>query len=75
MKPLISILNLAERLNVKPGTVRGWISKGLCPTPDIRAHRFVRWEEDTIQEFLENPILWREKNIEIKANQDANKYS
>lgn len=70
MKPLISIQNLAERLNVKPATVRGWISKGLCPTPDIRAHRFVRWEEETIVDFLENPVLWRERNLSAQSSRE-----
>ena len=58
---LISIKEIATRLRVQPATVRGWIYHKTMPAPDIKGHRFVRWEKSTIELFLKDPVAWRKK--------------
>lgn len=62
MSNLLSIKDIASKLRVADGTIRTWISRQQMPAPDIKGHRFVRWKQETLDDFLENPLLWREKN-------------
>jgi len=68
---LLTVNNVAELLNISPTTVRGWLVQKKIPAPDIRRHRFIRWRKSTLEEFLKEPYLWREKNppAESKAHE------
>lgn len=70
MSKFLSIKDIATKLRVADGTIRTWISRQQIPEPDIKGHRFVRWKSETLDEFLENPILWREKYC--STSQDDN---
>lgn len=64
----LSIQDVAEKLRIAPGTVRTWIKRRQIPDPDIRRHRFVRWREETIMPFLQDPNGWLE--AQKKASND-----
>jgi len=45
----LTVADVAERLNVKPATVRRYLHKKDLPEPDTRAGQSPLWKEETIQ--------------------------
>lgn len=58
----ITTKEVAKIMRVSPSTVRGWIHNKKMPEPDIHRHKFVRWKQSTLEEFIKDPVHWREEN-------------
>lgn len=72
MSNLLSIKDIATKLRVADATVRTWINRQQIPAPDIKGHRFVRWKQETLEDFLNNPLQWRERNSTKMQNSNSN---
>ncbi len=51
-KRLLTVQELAERLNISPGTIYNWISKGSFPIRVRRIGRLVRFSREDVEHFL-----------------------
>jgi len=58
----LSLKDVAGILGVSIHTPRKWLARNQMPLPDIRGHRFIRWHQSTLEEFLKEPLLWRKNN-------------
>ena len=52
MDKLLTPKELADILNVKPGTVFSWISRGIKLPPSIRIAGTTRWRLEVVQEWI-----------------------
>lgn len=50
----LTVADVAERLGVKPATVRRYLHKKDLPEPDTRAGQSPLWKEVTIEAWLES---------------------
>jgi len=50
MSKMLSVSDVAERLNVCPNTIREYLKKRMLP--GIKLHRIWRVEEEDLQKFL-----------------------
>lgn len=53
MDRLLNPHQLAEILNVKPGTVYSWLSRGVELPPSVKIGGSTRWEEADIKAWIE----------------------
>ena len=53
MERLLTPKQLAELLNVKPGTVYSWLSRGVDIPPSVRIGGSTRWQEKTVRGWIE----------------------
>ena len=51
-KHFLNPAQLAEILNVKPGTIYSWMSRGVELPPAIRIAGSTRWREETVMEWV-----------------------
>jgi len=61
MEKLITPKELAEILNVKPGTIYSWLSRGVNMPPSVRIGGSTRWREKTVQGWIEQQEKERKK--------------
>jgi predicted DNA-binding transcriptional regulator AlpA len=54
MEKLLNPKQLADILNVKPGTVYSWISRGVDMPPYIRISGSTRWREEVVKKWIES---------------------
>lgn len=52
MEKLLTPAQLAETLNVKPGTIYSWLSRGV-PIPHVKIAGTVRFREKAILQWIE----------------------
>jgi predicted DNA-binding transcriptional regulator AlpA len=65
MEHLLNPKDLAEILNVKPGTVYSWLSRQVDMPPSVKIGGSTRWREKTVQEWIEaREKRQRRKNFE-----------
>jgi len=65
MERLLNPKQFAELLNVKPGTVYSWLSRGVDLPPFIKISGSTRWQEKTVKAWIEKKEQERrEKNFE-----------
>lgn len=50
----LTVADVAERLEVKPATVRRYLHKKDLPKPDTRAGQSPLWREETIEKWRQN---------------------
>jgi excisionase family DNA binding protein len=60
MEKLLNPSQLAEVLNVKPGTIYSWICRGVDLPPFIKIGGSIRWQERTVMAW----IAEREREME-----------
>ncbi len=53
MDRLLNPKELAEALNVKPGTVYSWLSRGVDLPPFIRIGSCTRWREAAVKAWID----------------------
>ena len=53
MERLLNPKELAALLNVKPGTVYSWISRGVDLPPFVKIGGSTRWQEKTVKDWVE----------------------
>jgi predicted DNA-binding transcriptional regulator AlpA len=53
MKKLLNPKQLAKILNVKPGTVYSWLSRGVDLPPFVKISGSTRWQEKTVKIWVE----------------------
>ncbi len=65
MEKLLTPVQLAESLNVRPGTVYSWISRGV-PIPHVKIAGTVRFREKAVQDWLlEKEKARKKRNFEL----------
>ena len=65
MDKLLNPKELAGILNVKPGTVYSWISRGVDLPPPVRIGGTTRWQLKTVQAWIEErERLWKKRHFE-----------
>ena len=52
MDRLLNPKQLAEVLNVKPGTVYSWLSRGVDLPPSIKIGGSTRWREKAVEQWI-----------------------
>ncbi len=52
MDKLLNPRELAQVLNVKPGTVFSWLSRGVDLPPFIKIGGSTRWREEAVREWI-----------------------
>jgi predicted DNA-binding transcriptional regulator AlpA len=53
VEKLLSPKELATILNVKPGTVFSWLSRGVDLPPSIKISGSTRWREEVVKKWVE----------------------
>jgi predicted DNA-binding transcriptional regulator AlpA len=53
MDKLLNPKQLAEILNVKPGTVFSWLSRGVPLPPSIKIAGSTRWRQEAVLKWIE----------------------
>ncbi len=65
LAPLLGPRELARILQVKPGTIFSWLSRGADLPPSIRIAGTTRWRPETVAKWLEKKEKERKhKNFE-----------
>jgi len=65
MEKLLNPKELASILNVQPGTVYSWLSRGVDLPPSIKISGSTRWQERTVREWIDRrEKTQRRKNFE-----------
>jgi predicted DNA-binding transcriptional regulator AlpA len=65
VEKLLNPSQLATLLNVKPGTVYSWLSRGVPLPPSIRIGGSTRWREESVKRWIERmEKAKRRKNFE-----------
>ena len=54
MEKLLSPKQLADILNVKPGTVYSWLSRHVDLPPFVKIGGSTRWRIEAVKEWIEN---------------------
>ena len=59
----LTVADVAQRLNVKPATIRRYLHKKDLPEPDTRAGQSPLWKETTIEAWgrARAPASWNRK--------------
>ena len=52
MERLLNPKQLADMLNVKPGTVYSWLSRGVDLPPFVKIGGSTRWREKTVMDWI-----------------------
>jgi len=52
LERLLNPTQLAEVLNVRPGTVYSWLSRGISLPPFIKIGGSTRWREKAVMEWI-----------------------
>jgi excisionase family DNA binding protein len=61
MDRLLNPRQLAEVLNVRPGTIYSWLSRGIDLPPSVKIGGSTRWREATVKEWIERKEKERKK--------------
>ena len=61
MDRLLKPRDLAEVLNVKPGTIYSWLSRGIDLPPFVKIGGSTRWREVVVKEWIERKERERKK--------------
>jgi len=65
MDQLLNPRELAALLNVKPGTIYSWISRGVELPPSIRIGASTRWRQEVVKRWIEiKEKVKRKRNFE-----------
>ena len=65
MDRLLNPKELAEALNVKPGTVYSWLSRGVDLPPFVKISGTTRWQEKTVKAWIERREKeWKRRRFE-----------
>ena len=66
MDKLLNPRELAGILNVKPGTVYSWLSRGVDLPPFVKVGGSTRWQEKTVKDWIEKKERERKRrNFEL----------
>ena len=53
MEKLLNPSELAEILNVRPGTIYSWLSRGVDIPPFVKVGGCTRWREQAVKKWIE----------------------
>ena len=66
MERLLNPKELAALLNVRPGTVYSWLSRGVDLPPFVKVGGSTRWQEKTVKDWIEKKERERKRrNFEL----------
>ncbi len=66
MERLLNVKELSEVLNVRPGTIYSWISRGVDLPPFVRIGGTTRWQLKTVQEWVaQRERAWKKHHFEL----------